>query len=444
MSGMNVKIEDVSSVKKKLSFEIEATKVDAEIEKVFQKIGKTAKIKGFRQGKVPRGVLEKYYSADMEHQVLNRLINDSYLKALVENKIAAVSDPEILDNGLLEKGKPFAYSLHVEVKPEVEVKDYAGLSIEKEKFEFDEKVVDDQIEEMRNSRAEMVVSDHQAAKGGDQVVIDFEGRVDGEVFDNGSARDYQLELGSGTFLPGFEEQVEGMKREEERDVQVSFPNDYGVENLAGKPAVFKVTLKEIRERRLPEVDDEFATAFGAASLEELRKRIRDSFIEREKRRIEAEMRERLIEALLDRNAFEVPEVMVADQLKQMFADARQRLSYQGLSMEMLGMSEDLFAEQYREQAENQVKGSLLLEAVARQEDLKVDEQEIAAKMQEISEMAGVSLDEVRKRYGSAEARPNLVARIVEEKVFDLLIDKAEIREVAKEDLGDAGDEEEES
>ncbi|MDY6848601.1 MAG: trigger factor [Thermodesulfobacteriota bacterium] len=443
MSGVNVKVEDVSSVKKKLQFEIEAAKVDAEIEKAYKKIGKTAKVKGFRAGKVPRSVLEKYYAADMEHQVLNRLINDSYLQALMENKIAAVSDPEMLDSGSIEKGSPFTYSLQVEVKPEIEVKDYEGLVIEKEKFEFDEKFVDEQIAEMRNSRAETLVSEHDKARGGDIAVIDFEGFVDGEAFQNGSAENYELELGSGTFLPGFEEQIVGMGRGEEREIQVEFPQDYGVEDLAGKPAVFKVTLKEIKERRLPEVDDAFARQFGAEDVDALREKIKEAHITQETRRIEAETRERVIKALLERNPIEVPDVMVADQLKQMYEDARRRLSYQGMSMEMLGMNEDMFAEQYHEQAAEQVKGALLLEAVARREDIKVDDSEMTAKMQEVSEMAGVPVEDVQKRYAEGDARRALAARVVEDKVFDFLLEKAQVNEVTKEDLGEATAEEEE-
>lgn len=434
MEGLNVKIEDVSGVKKKLFIEIDAAKVDAEIENVYQKLGRKAKIKGFRPGKVPRGILEQYYAPEMEQQVLNRLINDSYFKTLVDNRIPAVSDPEIVDNGTLAKGQPFKYEVHVEVKPEIEVKDYLGLSLEKERFEADPQVVDNQLDEMRNARAQMVVSEREDARAGDNVVIDFEGFVDGEAFQNGSAQDYQLELGSGTFLPGFEEQLLGMKRSEDREVNVSFPADYGVENLAGKPALFKVALKEIKEKKVPELDDAFAETLGLESMEQLRTRIQENHDAREQQRIEADLRDRLIGALLERNHFEVPSVLVADQLRQMFEDAKRRLSAQGLSMEMLGMDEDRFAGQYREQAERQVKGTLLLEAVARQEELKVEESEIAAKMQEIAEMAGVSLAEVKKRFGSNDSRPALIARILEEKVFDLLLEKAEIKEVDAQEL----------
>lgn len=431
---MDVKIEDISDIKKKLQFEIDAETVDAQIEKAYKKIGKSAKIKGFRPGKVPQRVLEQYYAPQMEQQVLSSLINDSYFKALIDNKIPAVSDPEILDSGSLERGKPFTYEAQVEVKPEVEAKDYTGLEIEKEKYEFGEEVVDEQLRSMQESRAQVEVSERDQARAGDSVIIDFEGFVDGEPFENGSAEEYLLELGSGTFLPGFEEQLEGMKRGEEREVQVTFPEDYGVEELAGKPALFKVKLHEIKEKVVPELDDEFAKEFGLESIDQLRDRIRENHEKREKERIEGELRERLMDALLQRNEFEVPESMVAEQLNHMVENAKGRLKAQGLSMEMLGMTDEMFKANYGDQAVKQVQGSLILEAIARQEDIKIDESEIDGKLAEIAEMAGAPLDAVKKHYASAEARHGLVARVVEDKVFDFLLDKAKVTEVDKSEL----------
>ncbi len=437
---MNVKIEDVSNIKKKLQFEIDAEIVDTQIEKAYRKIGKTAKIKGFRPGKVPQKVLEQYYAPQMEQQVLTGLINDSYFKALVEHKIPAVSDPEIADSSSVEAGQPFTYEALVEVKPEVEAKDYTGLELEKEKYEFNDQVVEDQLREMQESRAQVEVSERDAARAGDSVVIDFKGFVDGEPFQNGSSEDYLLELGSGSFLPGFEEQLEGMKRGEERDIEVTFPETYGVEELAGKPAVFKVKLHEIKEKVTPELDDEFAKEFGVETIDQLRERIRENYEKGEKDRIEAELRERLMDALLECNPFEVPESMVEDQLKYMVENAKGRLKAQGLSMEMLGMTDEMFKANYREQAGKQVRGSLLLEAVARQEEIKVDEAEIDGKLTEISEMAGAPLDAVKKHYASAEARHGLVARIVEDKVFAFLLDKANVNEVEKDALQGAEEE----
>jgi len=269
---------------------------------------------------------------------------------------------------------------------------------------------------------------------GDFVVIDFEGFVDGTPFEHGKADDYQLELGAGSFIPGFEEQLAGMKRGEEREIQVSFPENYGSKELAGKPATFRVVLKEIKEKALPELDDEFATGFGLASLAELKEKIEENYRRQETSRIDGDLRERLVGALVERNPVEVPETMVASQLDYMLQNIRNRFQSQGMTLEMLGMNEDSFKSMYRETAVKQVQGSLLLEAVARQEQFKVDAAEIDDKLQQIAEMANAPLEAVRKFYGSDEKRHGLIAQIVEEKAVQYLLSQAKIEEVAKEQL----------
>ena len=201
---MNVTLEDISTIKKKLSFEVPAATVDAEIEKAYQKVAKTAKIKGFRPGKAPRSVIEKYYGPQMEEQALGRLINDSYFKALVEHKVPAIADPEIVESSPLQKGQAFTYQAHVEVKPEIAVKDYTGIALRKEKFLADSSVVDARLEEMRMGRTSQRVVEREEAQDGDEVLIDFEGFVDGVAFAGGKAEGHRLELGSGSFIPGFE------------------------------------------------------------------------------------------------------------------------------------------------------------------------------------------------------------------------------------------------
>ncbi|BCR05779.1 trigger factor [Desulfuromonas versatilis] len=434
---MTVQVENISSVKKKLSFEVPAETVSAEIEKAYQKIAKTAKIKGFRQGKVPRGVIEKYYAPQMEEQVLNRLINDTYFKAIVDNRIAAVSDPEIVEGSGLEPGKPFTYQAEVEVKPEVEVKDYTGLSLQREKFEADPKMVESRLDEMRASRAQMEVAERDEAKEGDFLNIAFEGFMAGQPFDGGKSDDHVLELGSGSFIPGFEAQLEGMKRGEEREIEVTFPEDYGNKQLAGQPATFKVKVKEIKAKVLPELDDEFAKGFGLESLEELRGKIDENYQTQEKNRVEGDLKERLMDELIARNPFDVPEAMVASQLKYMLENIRNRMQSQGMSLEMLGMNEESFGQMYRDTAVNQVKGSLILEAIARQENLKVEGSEIDDKLLKIAEMANAPLDAVKKYYAGDDARQGLMAQMLEEKVLEFLFEKSTVVDVAKEELAGA-------
>ncbi len=439
---MMVKVEDISSIKKKLSFEVAAEHVDAEIKKAYQKIAKTAKVKGFRPGKVPWSVLEKYYAPQMEEQVLGRLINDSYFKALVDHRIAAVSEPEIVESSPLEKGKSFAYEAQVEVKPDVQVKDYTGLTLQKEKIEFNDQIVEGRLEELRGNRAEMQVSSREEARSGDFVTIDFEGFVDNKPFEGGKAEDYVLELGSGSFIPGFEEKLEGLRRQEEREIEVTFPDTYGKAELASKQARFKVVLKEIKEKVLPELDDEFAKEFGLESLAELKGEIGQNYKKQENNRVEGDLRERLVNALVERTPIEVPEAMVANQLDYMLGIFRDRLKSQGMTLEMLGMTEDSFKQIYRQAAVGQVQGSLILEAVARQENIKVEDSEIDEKLAQIAETSHAPLDFVKKRFGSDEARKGLILQITEEKVVQFLLGKSIIQEVDKAQLASKSKEEE--
>jgi len=431
---MNVKVEDISSVKKKLSFEVSVEKVDAAIEKAYQKIGKTAKIKGFRQGKVPRSVLERHYAGQMSEEVLGRLINDSYFKAIVEHRIPAIADPEIVDTSLLEKGQPFSYEAYVEIKPEIEPKDYKGLSLKKEKFVLDPKVVEDRLQEMLASRSQLEVTSRKKARQGDFVTIDFEGFLDGVPFEGGKAEGHVLELGSGSFIPGFEEKIEGMKREDEKEFEITFPENYGNKDLAGKLTTFKVAVKEIKEKVLPKADDDFAKEFGLETLSELKEKIEEVQKKQELQRIDEDLKERLISSLVDRNPVEIPEAMLSRQLAYMKENVQGRLKQQGMSLEMLGMNDEIFNGQYKESAVQQVQGSLILEAISLQENLKVEDNEIDGKLEEISAMVGADLERVRQHYAGEDARRNLISQIAEEKVIRFLLDNATIEEVDAKEL----------
>ena len=230
---MNVQVEAISPVKKKINVEISAERVSSEIAATYKKIAKNAKIKGFRKGKVPMSVVEKYFAGDMEQDVVNRLIQETYYQALVDHDIAAIAHPTIEQSGELHKDQPFTYEAHVEVKPEVEARDYKGLSLQKEAFVFDGQLVETRIEQMLESRAQQEVVVRDEAQQGDFVTIDFEGFVDGVAFEHGAATDHVLELGSGSFIDGFEDQLVGMKRGEEKEIAVTFPQEYGNKELAG-------------------------------------------------------------------------------------------------------------------------------------------------------------------------------------------------------------------
>ncbi len=426
---MNVKVEDISTVKKQLSFEVPASRVDEEIEAAYKKLAKTAKIKGFRQGKVPRAVLERHYAGSVEGQVLERLVSDSYFKALEQEKIVPVSGPEITDGGILEKGKAYTFQAQVEVQPDVKATEYEGLTLKKETFKEDDALVGARLEEMRLGNAKLEETDREEAQAGDTVTIDFEGFINGVAFENGAAVDHVLDLGSNTFIPGFEDQVIGMKRGEEREIKVTFPLDYGKKDLAGEDAVFKVKVKEIKEKILPELNDEFAAQVGLASLDDLRSRVKEAHQSQELSRIEQEFRDQLIDQLIERNPFEVPEGMIKHQLDHMLENLRNRMQSQGISLEAMGMTPDSFKEIYREMAVKQVKGSLLLEAIALEESIQVEESEIEEKLEEIAEKHNASKEMVMNFYADEGRRRGLVAQLAEEKVIYFLTGKAKIEMV---------------
>lgn len=427
---MNVKVEDVSSIKKKLIFEVPSDQVDKEISKAYKKIGKSAKIKGFRAGKIPLSVLEKYYGGQMEQDVLTSLINATYFKALQDNDVPAVGEPSIVESSGINKGEAFTYEAEVEIKPEVTAKDYTKIALEKEKFVPDPKALEGRLEEMRTSKAQLEVSKRKKAREGDSVVIDFEGFIGEDAFAGGKGEDYVLELGSGSFIPGFEEQVVGMKRDDAKDVEVTFPEEYGQAELAGKPATFKVLLKEIKEKVVPNLDDEFAKEFGVDTLKELKEQLQQSYETQETNRVENDLREKLVGVLIEKNPIEVPEAMIAKQLDYMYENITNRMQSQGMTPQALGITPENFRENYRTTAIEQVSGNLILEAIGRQEEISADPSEIDAKLEEIATMANAPIDMVKKYYAGAEARSGLMAQIAEEKVVGFLLESAKIKEVA--------------
>ncbi len=426
---MNVTVEELSSIKKKLVVEIAAEQVSTEIDKAYKKIAKTATVKGFRKGKVPRRILEQQYAPRMENDVVGSLINDSLFKAMIDNKINPVSQPQIVESAKLEAGTSFTYEAEVEIRPEVEAKGYTGLKLEKEKIEFDEAIVEERLKQLTESRSSLEVTSRKKSREGDTVIIDFEGFIDGAAFENGAAKDYQLELGSSSFIPGFEEQIVGMKREDERDVEVSFPENYGAKELAGKPALFKVVLKEIKEKIIPKPNDDLAKEVGFDSLNDLKTRIREDSMREQTEQVENKMQEQMMDLLVAANSFEVPEGLVQSQLEHLKQNFSQRLQSQGMSLEMLGMNDEGFATAYREMADKQVRGELILDAIAKQEDLKVDDADVEKKLEAFAAQSNAPLEQVKTYFDNPQAKEGLMGQLLQEAVVAFIIDKAKVKEV---------------
>lgn len=444
---MNVTVEDLSPIKKKLTIEVNAELVASELDSAFKKIAKTANIKGFRKGKVPKQIIEQQYGPKAHYDTIGSLINNSLYKALIDHNIEAVAQPEVVQTGAIEKGQAFSYEAEVDVRPEIKAKDYTGLELEKEKLIFDESVVDQHLKQMLQSKVQLVVAEATSARENDTVVIDFTGYIDGEAFENGAAQDYQLELGSNSFIPGFEAQVIGMKRDEERDISVTFPEAYGAETLAGKDAVFKVLLKEIKEKKVPVLDDDFAKEMDAESLEQLKEITRDKLKAQQQQQIESQLQENLMNALLEKNPFELPDGMVTNQLMYLKDSFSQRLKSQGMSLEMLGMNDETFNKTYWDMATQQVKGELILDAIAKQEQIVVEDAEIEKKFADFAEQSNTPLAQVKKFFENNQALQGLKGQLLQEKVSAFLLDKAVVVEIepkVQENGSDSDDVEKES
>jgi len=427
---MIVNVENVSPVKKKINFEIPAVRVAEEIEKVYDQIRKTAALKGFRKGKVPQSMIEKHYSDKMAGEVLHNIVNETYFKALDEQKIVPVSSPSIESDGV-KNGEPLKYSATFEVIPEFEVKDYKGLQVKKERFAPDKDKIADRLKEMQARLAQIKPLDEQRpAMAGDIVTLDFTGYIGGAPLENGSAQDYMLELGSNSFIAGFEEKIAGMSIGDEGKIDLSFPNDYFVTKLAGKDVTFEVKIKDIKAKELPALDDDFAKQFGEFdTLEQLKSKLTESFENQEKSKIESKIRDNLVKALIEKNPIEVPEALVEKQLNFLVENVTNDLSMQNLSLAAIGSDEKKIREQYKDTAVLQVKGTLLLEEVAKKEGIEVGENEIQEKFAEIAEKANKDTDTIEKFYlKNPYAKQALIKQLREEKTLSFLEEHAVITE----------------
>jgi trigger factor len=427
---MQITVEELSPVKKKINFEISAERVSSEIEKVYEKIRKGAAIKGFRKGKAPQSHIEKHYCDVMADDVLRNLFNETYFKALGDHKVVPVSHPLLESDGVV-RGQALKFSATIDVMPEVANVDYKGLKVAKEQYLADPAKVEDRIQQIRENMAEYSPAQAgYAAAQGDMVVMDFTGSLDGVPFEGGHGEDHQLLLGSGNFIPGFEDQLIGITAGTDKDITVTFPAEYHSTELAGKEATFAVSLKEIKTRVLPELDDDFAKELGEFdTMEQLRVRLADTIEKQEKERIESDLREQIVKAIVERNPLEVPASLVDRQLDHMLESSKKRLTSQNLTLEMMGMDEERYKSEFRAVGEQKVKSSLLLSALAKQEDIKVEETDIEAQLKKISEENGQNFDKLKEFYTNNEqAHETIVDYLIDEKVFSFLIANIDITE----------------
>ena len=389
----------------KFSIEFTADEFKDAINKAYLANRGKFSIDGFRKGKAPRKIIENYYGHDVFwDEALNNLLENGYYDAVKEMDIEVIAQPS-LDSPEIKKDEPVVITGTVQVFPEVEVKDYKGLEIEKFATVIGDKEVQEELERVQKSQARMEAVEGRKTENGDTVIIDFEGSIDGETFAGGTAENFELKLGSGQFIPGFEEQLEGKEAGEEVEVNVVFPGDYHAEELAGRPALFKCKIHEIKKEVLPEIDDELASDVSEfETLEEYKADLREKLQKNADERDESMMKDRALEKLYEANEIEVPEVMIKNELDNMIYDMNQNLASQGLGlqqyMEWMGKTIDDIRNDAKPEAEKRVRTRILLKNLIRQENLKAEAEEIEKLMVEFGEQYGMNLDQVKEMAGS--------------------------------------------
>ena len=432
---MNCKVEKTENANEvKLEITVEAEKFENAMKKVYFQNAKYFNIPGFRKGKAPMNIVEKYYGAQIFYEdAFNEVATEAYEEALTENKIDVVSRPEV-DIAQMEKGKDLIFTAVVQTKPEVKLGKYKGIEIQKIEYKVDKKDVDHELEHMQEHNSRLVTVDDRPLENGDTATIDFEGFVDGVAFEGGKAEGHELEIGSGTFIPGFEEQLIGMELENEKEIKVTFPKEYFSKDLAGKDATFKVKLHDIKKKELPELDDEFAKDVSEFdTLEELKKSIKEKLTKNKEQREKYETEEAVLKAVCEDSKLDIPSGMIELEIDNMLKDFEQRLSYQGLNLEqylkMIGKTEEEMRKEYEPQAIEAIKSRLVLEAIMKAEKIEASEEEIRAKMEEMAKSYGKDVEELSK---NENLKNYLAEGIKSEKALEFIVNNAKVTEKKKE------------
>lgn len=432
---MSLQVEKLEKNMAKLTIEVSAEELEKALESAYQKNKNKMSIPGFRKGKVPRKMIEQMYGPAVFYEdAANELIPDAYEKALAECEEEIVSSPTI-DVVQIEKGKPFIFTAEVALKPEVTLGKYKGVKVEKTEVEVTEEEINAQIEKERENSARTITVTDRAVKDGDITTLDFEGFVDGVPFEGGKGGDYPLTIGSGSFIPGFEEQLIGAEIGKETEVNVTFPEDYHSADLAGKAAVFKCTIKEIKEKELPELDDEFASEVSTFdTLAEYREDVKKTLTQQKADAAKSAKEEAVIEAVVEDAKMEIPDAMVETEQRQMVDEFAQRMQMQGLTMEQYmqftGTNPQMLLEQAKPQALKRIQSRLVLEAVAKEENLAADEAEFEAEIKDMAEKYQMETDKIKDMLGE-RGRKQVLEDLAIRKAVDFLVENAKEGKAAK-------------
>ena len=428
---MKCKLEKTKNANEvKFEITVEAEKFEEATKKVYFKSAKYFNIPGFRKGKAPMQIVEKYYGKEIFYEdAFNEVAQEALGEAVEENKVEVVSRPEV-DIKQMEKGKDLIFTVVMQTKPEAELGKYKGIEIKKIEYNVTDEDVEHELSHMQEHNSRLISIDDRAAEKGDIVNIDFEGFVDGKAFDGGKAENYDIEIGSNTFIPGFEDQLVGMKIDEEKDVNVTFPKEYFSKDLAGKDATFKVKLHEIKKKELPALDDEFAKDVSEFdTLDELKKNIKEKKQEQNDERAKYETQDEVIKALCENVKVEIPSGMIETETENMIKDLENRLSYQGLKLEqylnMMGKTKEEMRKEYEPQAVEGIKSRLAIEAVIKAEKIEATDKEIDKKIKEMAINYGKENDE--EFLKNENVRNYIKQGIESEKAIDFLVKNAKIK-----------------
>ncbi|MBQ9887577.1 MAG: trigger factor [Lachnospiraceae bacterium] len=425
---MSVQVETLEKSMAKLTVEVSAEKFDKAVESVYQKNKNKFNVPGFRKGKTPKSMIEKLYGAGVFYEdAANMLLPDAYADAVEESGLDVVSRPEI-DIEQIGEGKPMIFTATVAVKPEVTLGEYKGIAVEKEAVEVTDEDVMEALKAEQKKNATLEVVTDRAVQEGDTAIIDFEGFVDGVAFEGGKGEAYPLVIGSGQFIPGFEEQLIGASTGDSIDVNVTFPEQYQAENLAGKPALFKVKVNEIKCEVLPEIDDDFASDVSEFdTLDEYKESLAKELADKKEEAAKTAREDAIVDKLVEGMTVEIPQAMIDTQADNMVEDFAMNLRSQGLSIEqytqMLSTTREGLAEQMKPQAEKRIKVRLALEAVAKAENIEATEDEFKAEIDKMADMYKMEAEKILEYLGEAE-KEQIKKDIAVQKAVDFIVENA--------------------
>ena len=430
---MKVDIADVSPVKKKLTVEIEASEVDKKVAQAYRSLGNRAKIRGFRPGKIPRRILEQYFGSQVAEEVQRDLVNETLPKAVEETESVPITIPAV-ENGTLKQGQSYSYSAILEVKPQFEVKEYLGIEVEEEILSVGDEDVERELEQIRKNNGKLIsAEDGRPAQKDDYAVIHYQGFENGVPIEGIKSENFPVQIGSNQFHEDFEKGLIGLKKGDRAEITVLFPEDHHHPRLSGKKVDFKVEVKDIKVLELPALDDEFAKGLGAEfeNLEGLKSRIREEIIKREEKRIDREMKGRLMKSISADVEFELPQSLVDEEIRSAIESVNQNLMRTGSDLKKAGLSEEKLREEFRPGCEKRVKQTLILDQIARQQKLSVTDLELDQGFEEMAANMGQDAQVLRQYYEANRLLESFRQGLLEEKTLKFLVDGAKVKTVEK-------------